>query len=201
MRKITLLEYISLDGVIQAPGGPGEDSDAGFPYGGWSAPFDDPVLDEAVETAHAAVFDLLLGRRTYDIWAGYWPHAGESPIATKFNGAVKYVATHRPESLGWGPAENLGTDIVAGIRRLKAQEGPDLVAWGSSSVAAALLEHGLADEVVLIVVPVILGTGKRVFPEGTPPRELKLIRSRTGTSGLMIHTFEPAGQLRTGSYT
>lgn len=201
MRKITLLEYISLDGVIQAPGGPGEDSDAGFPYGGWSAPFDDPVLDETVETAHAAVFDLLLGRRTYDIWAGYWPHAGEGPIATKFNGAVKYVATRRPESLGWGPAKNLGTDIVAGIRRLKAQEGPDLVAWGSSSVAAALLEHGLADEVVLIVVPVILGTGKRIFPEGTPPRELKLIRSRTGTSGLMIHTFEPAGQLRTGSYT
>lgn len=201
MRKITLLEYISLDGVIQAPGGPGEDSDAGFAHGGWSAPFDDPILDEVVKTAHAEVFDLLLGRRTYDIWAGYWPHAGESPIADKFNGAVKYVATHRPESLGWGPAESLGADITAGIRRLKAQDGSDLVVWGSSSVAAALLEHGLADEVVLIVVPVILGTGKRIFPDGAPPQELKLIRTRTGASGLMIHTFEPAGPLRTGSYT
>lgn len=200
MRKITLLEYISLDGVIQAPGGPGEDSDAGFAHGGWSAPFDDPILDEAVETAHAAEFDLLLGRRTYDIWAGYWPQAGESPIADKFNSAVKYVATHRPESLGWGPAESLGTDIAAGLRRLKAQDGPDLVVWGSSSVAAALLEHGLADEVVLIVVPVILGTGKRIFPEGAPPRELKLIRTQAGKTGLMIHTFEPAGPLRTGSF-
>ncbi|PKP81316.1 MAG: deaminase [Alphaproteobacteria bacterium HGW-Alphaproteobacteria-18] len=201
MRKITLLEYISLDGVIQAPGGPGEDSDAGFPYGGWSAPFDDPILDEAVETAHASRFDLLLGRRTYDIWAGYWPHAGENPIAVKFNGATKYVATHRPESLGWGPAESLGPDIVAGLQRLKAQAGPELVVWGSSSVAAALMEHGLADQVVLIVVPVILGTGKRIFPEGTPPRELKLISMRAGASGLMIHTFEPAGSLRTGRYT
>ena len=200
MRKITLLEYISLDGVIQAPGGPGEDSDAGFAHGGWSAPFDDPILDEAVETAHAAEFDLLLGRRTYDIWEGNWPQAGESPIADKFNSAVKYVATHRPESLGWGPAESLGTDIAAGLRRLKAQDGPALVVWGSSSVAAALLEHGLADEVVLIVVPVILGTGKRIFPEGAPPRELKLIRTQAGKTGLMIHTFEPAGPLRTGSF-
>lgn len=201
MRRLTILEYISLDGVIQAPGGPGEDSDAGFPHGGWSAPFDDPVLDEAVETAHAETFDLLLGRRTYDIWSGYWPMAGESLVAVKFNAAVKYVATHRPESLNWGPAESLGADIAAGIRRLKAEGGPDLVVWGSSSVAAAALEHGLADKVVLIVVPVILGTGKRIFPEGTPPRELNLIRTQTGASGLMIHTFEPAGPLRTGSYT
>jgi len=201
MRKITLLEYISLDGGIQAPGGPGEDSDAGFAHGGWAAPFDDPILDEAVETAHAARFDLLLGRRTYDIWAGYWPHAGESPLATKFNGATKYVATHRPESLSWGPAESLGTDIVAGIGRIKETRGPDLLVWGSSSLAAALLEHGLADEVVLIAVPVLIGTGKRIFPDGTPPRELKLIRTRTGETGLMIHTFEPAGPLRTGRYT
>jgi dihydrofolate reductase len=200
MRRLTILEYISLDGVIQAPGGPGEDSDAGFAFGGWSAPFDDPVVEEAAETAHAANFDLLLGRRTYDIWAGYWPVAGESPIATKFNGATKFVATHRPESLGWGPAESLGTDIAAGVRRIKEPGGPDLVVWGSSSVAAALLEHGLADRVVLIVVPVLLGTGKRIFPEGTPPRELKLIRTRTGATGVMIHTFEPAGPLRTGSY-
>ncbi|MFN4225196.1 MAG: dihydrofolate reductase family protein [Hyphomonas sp.] len=198
MRRITLLEYISLDGVIQAPGGPGEDSDAGFPYGGWSAPFDDPILDETVETAHPESFDLLLGRRTYDIWAGYWPHASGSPIATKYNGAVKYVATHRPESLDWGPAESLGRDIAEGIRRLKMTGGPELISWGSSSVAATLMEHGLADRVVVIVVPVILGTGKRIFPEGAQPRELKLIQSRTGASGLVIHTFEPAGPLRTG---
>lgn len=201
MRRLTTAAFVSLDGVMQAPGGPDEDTSGGFAYGGWVAPHWDDLTGATVDRVFAGPVALLLGRRTYDIWAGYWPHAGEGSIATKFNGAAKYVATHRPESLGWGPAKNLGTDIVAGIRRLKAQEGPDLVAWGSSSVAAALLEHGLADEVVLIVVPVILGTGKRIFPEGTPPRELKLIRSRTGTSGLMIHTFEPAGQLRTGSYT
>ena len=108
MRKLTILEYISLDGIVQAPGGPDEDRDGGFAHGGWSAPFDDPVLDEAVSTAHSAPFDLLLGRRTYDIWSGHWPHAPASPIADAFNTATKFVVTHRPKSLAWGPAEGLG---------------------------------------------------------------------------------------------
>ncbi len=199
MRRLTILEYISLDGVIQAPGGPGEDGD--YPHGGWSAPFDDPAVDEAISGAHEGPFDLLLGRRTYDIWSGYWPHAGANPMAEKLNGATKFVVTHRPESLGWGPAEGLGPDIAAGVRRLKASTGPDLILWGSSAVTPTLLEHGLADAVVLIVVPVLLGSGKRFFAEGTPPRELKLFRTRTGATGVMIHTFEPAGPLRAGTFT
>lgn len=200
MRKLTILEYISLDGVIQAPGGPGEDDDAGFQHGGWSAPFDDPVVDEALGASHAGSFDLLLGRRTYDIWSGHWPHAPASPIADAFNTATKFVVTHRPESLAWGLAEGLGPDIAASVRRVKAEPGPDLILWGSSAVTPALLEHGLADEVVLIVVPVLLGSGKRFFADGTPPRELKLIRTQTGASGVMVHVFASAGPLRTGTF-
>ncbi|MFN3911425.1 dihydrofolate reductase family protein [Hyphomonas sp.] len=200
MRRIKILEYISLDGIIQAPGGPGEDTDGGFAHGGWSAPFDDPAMDDAIGAAHGTGFDLLLGRRTYDIWAGYWPNAGDSPMADSLNNATKFVATHRRESLSWGPAEALGADIVAGIRRIKAQAGPDLVVWGSSSVTPVLLEHGLADEVLLIVVPVLLGTGKRFFADGTPPCTLKLVRTRTGASGVLVNTYEPAGPLRTGAF-
>ncbi len=201
MRRLTILECISLDGVVQAPGGPGEDGDAGFAHGGWSAPLDDPVVDEAVDGAHDAPFDLLLGRRTYDIWSGHWPVAGESPIADKFNAATKFVTTHRPESLGWGPAAGLGPDIAADVRRLKATGGPDLVLWGSSEVAPVLLAHGLADTVVLIVVPVLLGVGRRVFAAGTPPQEMKLLRTKIGETGVMVNTYAPAGPLRTGVFT
>lgn len=199
MRKITIIEHMSLDGIIQAPGGPGEDGD--YPYGGWAAPHDDPATGEAIDAAHGERFDLLLGRRTYDIWAGYWPKAQKSPMADKLNGASKFVATHRPQSLDWGPAEDLGTDILAGIARIKAQDGPDLIVWGSSTLTPALLEHGLADEVLLLIFPVLLGTGKRFFAEGTPPRELKLIRSQTTSSGVLLNTYHPAGPLRTGTYT
>lgn len=200
MRRLTILEYISLDGIIQAPGGPDEDRDAGFAHGGWSAPFDDPVVDEAVSTALGAPFDLLLGRRTYDIWSAHWPHAA-GLLAEGMNAATKFVATHRPESLAWGPAESLGADIAEGVRRTKARSGPGLLLWGSSALTPVLLEQGLADEVVLIGVPVLLGTGKRFFAEGTPPRTLKLIRTRTGATGVTVNTYEPAGPLRSGSYT
>lgn len=200
MRRLTILEYISLDGIIQAPGGPGEDTGGGFAHGGWSAPFDDPVIDEAIGESHGRAFDLLLGRRTYDIWAGHWPSAGNSPMADKFNTATKFVATHRPESLGWGPARGIGPDVAVSVRSLKADGGPDLILWGSSTLTPVLLEHALADDLVLIVVPVLLGTGKRVFAAGTPPRTLKLIRSRTGASGVMVKTFAPDGPLRTGTF-
>lgn len=199
MRRLTILEYISLDGVIQAPGGPDEDRDAGFAHGGWSAPFDDPVLEETVSAAHGGPFDLLLGRRTYDIWSGHWPKA-DGPLADSINRATKYVVTHRPESLGWGPAAALGADIAGDVRRIKAAAGPDILLWGSSELTPALLASGLADEVVLIVVPVLLGAGKRFFAEGAPPQELKLIRTQTGASGLTVNTYQPAGPLRTGSF-
>lgn len=201
MRKLTILEYISLDGVIQAPGGPGEDGDGGFAHGGWSAPFDDPVIDETLGASHAGPLDLLLGRRTYDIWSGHWPHAGKGPIADAFNAATKYVATHRPESLSWGPSEAIGPDIAADVRRIKAQDGPELILWGSSELTPVLIEHGLADEIVLIVVPVLLGAGKRVFDASAPPRTLKLVRTRIGASGVIVNSYMPDGPLRTGTYT
>jgi dihydrofolate reductase len=200
MRTIRIIEHISLDGVIQAPGGPGEDDEGGFKYGGWSAPLADPEGGAAIVAAHGDDFDLLLGRHTYDIWSGFWPKAPKSPMADSINAATKYVATHKPKSLAWGPAEDLGTDIVAGIRRIKEQSGPQLIVWGSSTLTPVLLEHGLADEVMLLVFPVLLGTGKRIFSEGTPPRELALVRTKAVGSGVIISTYRPSGPLRTSTY-
>jgi dihydrofolate reductase len=198
MRKIKIMEHITLDGVIQAPGGPDEDGD--YPYGGWAAPHDDPEGGEAIVAGQGETFDLLLGHRTYDIFSGFWPKAPKSPIADRLNAATKYVATHRTDSLAWGPAEALGADIVAGIRRIKAKDGPQLIVWGSSTLTPVLLEHGLADELLLLVFPVLLGTGKRIFAEGTPPRELALVSAKALSSGVIISTYKPSGPLRTSSY-
>jgi dihydrofolate reductase len=184
--------------VIQAPGGPGEDGD--YPYGGWTVPHADPAVGEVIVAAHREAFDLLLGRRTYDIWSGYWPKTGKSPMADSLNAATKYVATHRPESLKWGPVEGLGQDIVEGVRRIKAKDGPDLIVWGSSTLTLVLLEHGLADEVLLLVYPVLLGTGKRFFSDGAPPRELALVGTKAASSGVVISTYRPNGPMRTGSF-
>jgi dihydrofolate reductase len=198
MRKIRIIEHISLDGVIQAPGGPKEDGD--YPYGGWAAPHSDPAVGEAIVAAHGENFDLLLGRRTYDIWTGFWPKAPKSPTADSLNAATKYVATHRPESLEWGPVEGLGQDIVESVRRVKAKDGPDLIVWGSSTLTPVVLEHGLADEVLLLVFPVLLGTGKRFFSNGAPPRELALVGTKAAATGVVISTYRPSGPLRTGSF-
>jgi dihydrofolate reductase len=140
---------------------------------------------------------LLLGRRTYDMWSGFWPKAPSSPMADGFNAATKYIVTHRPESLEWGPFEGLGPDIVEGIRRIKSQAGPDLILWGSSTLTSALLEHGLADEVMLVVYPVLLGTGKRFFAEGTPPRSFELVSTKAMPSGIILSTYKVAGPLKT----
>lgn len=200
MRKLTIIEHISLDGVIQAPGGPQEDPAGGFAHGGWSVPHHDPAVGEAIMEAHGDRFDLLLGRRTYDIFASYWPKAEPSPMADSLNRATKHVVTHRPDSLDWGPAEAVGPDVVAGIGRAKAKDGPRLILWGSSTVTPVLLEHGLADEVLLLVFPVLLGVGKRLFADGAPPRELALTGSRAAASGVIISSYRPAGPLRTGSF-
>jgi len=197
MRKIRIIEHISLDGVIQAPGGKDEDRDGNFEYGGWGMQHPDPAVGEAIVAAHGKSFDLLLGRHTYDIWNGYWPTAAKSPMADSINAATKYVATHRPESLGWGPARDLGTDIVDGIRRVKATDGPDLIVWGSSTLTPVLLEQGLADEVLLLVFPVFLGRGKRFYSDKVEPRELALISTKASASGVLINTYKPVGSLRT----
>lgn len=200
MRKIRILEHISLDGVIQAPGGPDEDGDGGFEQGGWIVPHSDPAVGEAIVAAHGKAFDLLLGRRTYDIWSGYWPKIENNPIADSLNAATKYVATRRPDSLGWGPVEDLGADIAEGIRRVKSQDGPDLIVWGSSTLTPVLLGQGLADEVVLLVYPVLLGVGKRFFSNGADPRELALVGTKAAPSGVIISTYRPSGALRTGTF-
>ena len=148
MRKIRIIEQISLDGVIQAPGGRDEDGD--YAHGGWAMPYFDTAVGEAIATAQGGTFDLLLGRRTYDIFAGYWPKVENDPIADGLNAATKYVATHRPDSLGWGPVEDLGADIMEGVRDVKSKDGPDLIVWGSSTLTRVLLEQGLVDEVLLL---------------------------------------------------
>ena len=196
MRNLRIIEHISLDGVIQAPGGPDEDGD--YPHGGWAAPFQDAAVGEAIFAAQGERFDLLLGRRTYDIFAGYWPKQS-GRMADNLNAATKFVATHRPDSLAWGPAENLGADILDGVRRAKRQNGPDLILWGSSTLTPYLLESGLAEEILLLVFPVLLGTGKPLFSDRATPRELSLVSTKAAASGVLINTYRPVGPLRTGT--
>ena len=199
MRKIRINEHISLDGVIQGFGGPEEDRDGDYAHGGWAVPLSDPAIGEAIAAAQGERFDLLLGRHTYDIFTRYWPKL-KDPVADKLNAARKFVATHRPDSLEWGPVEDLGTDISNGIRSVKASEGPDLVVWGSSTLTPVLLQAGLVDEVLLLVFPVLLGKGKRFLSDKVAPRELSLASTKTASTGVLINTYRYVGALRTGSF-
>jgi dihydrofolate reductase len=192
MRKIRIFEHISLDGVIQVSSGPGEDD---FPYGDWTAPYRTPAGLARLLERYGEGFDLLLGRRTYDAWSRFWPQAPKSPMADRLNAATKYVATHRPESLNWGPVEGIGPDLVDGVRGIKAKGGADLILAGSATLTSLLLEHGLVDEVNLLVNPVLLGKGKRFFAEGTPPRALALESSNALPSGIVVNTYTAAGPL------
>ena len=193
MRKLKIMEHISLDGVIQHSADDGE-----FPYSDWTVPYRTPAGRDAVLAAHGESFDLLLGRRTYDLWSGFWPKAPSSPMADRLKAATKYVVTHRPESLGWGPFEGIGSDMVEDIRRIKSQDGPDLTLWGSSTLTSTLLEQGLADEVLLAVYPVLLGIGKRFFAEGPPARSFDLVSTKAMPSGVILSTYRVAGPLKTG---
>lgn len=188
MRKIRIFEHISLDGVIE--------QDDGYAYGAWTARYRSPAGLALLLKAYGASFDLLLGRHTYDLWSDYWPKAGNSPMADRLNAATKYVATHRPESLGWGPVKDLGADIIAGVRDIKAADGPDLVVWGSSTLTSVLLGHGLVDEVVLCVYPVLLGRGKRLFSDTVAARELAFVSTKTTPTGVLLNTYRYVGALR-----
>ena len=194
MRKLKIMEHISLDGVIQTSADPKADSD--FPYGDWTAPYRSPAGFALVTQMYGETFDLVIGRRTYDQWSSFWPKAPRGPMADRLNAATKYVATHRPESLEWGPFEGIGPNIVDGVRGIKAKDGADLILWGSSTLTSALLEHGLADEVLLLVYPVLLGKGKRFFAEGTPPRALALDSTKALPSGIVVNTYKAAGPLQ-----
>ncbi len=191
MRKLKIIEHISLDGVIQHSA---DDND--FPYSDWTAPYRTPAGRDAILAAQGESFDLLLGRRTYDLWSGFWPKAPSSPMADALNAATKYVATHRPESLEWGPFEGVGPNIVEDVRRIKSQDDPNLILWGSSTLTSTLLEPGLTDEVLLVVYPVLLGTGKRFFTEGTPACSFELVSTQAMPSGIILSTYKPAGPLK-----
>jgi dihydrofolate reductase len=191
MRKIRVIEHISLDGVIQQAA-----DENGFPYSNWGAPYRTPAGRDLVTAMYGEKFDLLIGRRTYDGFSGFWPKQPSSPMADRLNAAKKYVATHRPESLEWGPFEGVGPDLVEDLRRIKSQNGPDLILTGSSTLTSTLLEYGLADEVVLLVNPVLLGTGKRIFAEGTPPRAFELASTKALPSGIVINAYKAAGPLK-----
>jgi dihydrofolate reductase len=191
MRKIRIMEHISLDGVIQHEDG------EGFAHGNWTAPYRTPAGLEAVMEAQGSIFDLLLGRRTYDSWASFWPKAGNSSVANSLNAATKYVATHRPDSLEWGPVGDLGADIIEGIRGVKSTDGPDLIVWGSSTLTSVLLDQGLVDEVLLLVYPVLLGRGKRFFSDNVDPRELALVSTKVTSTGVLLNTYRHVGSLPT----
>jgi len=192
MRRLRVFEHISLDGVIQMPGGAIEE----FVFGNWTEPYRSPEGLAAIVELHGEGFDLLLGRRTYDIWTGHWPTAPKGPVADGINAATKYVVTHRPDSLTWGPVEGIGPDFAQRLRRIKAEGDADLILCGSSTLTSALFEQGLVDEVNLVVYPVLLGTGKRFFAEGTPPRTLALERTRTLPAGNVVNTYTVVGALQ-----
>ncbi len=193
MRKLRIIEHISLDGVIQ------HSADGGaFPYSDWTVPYRTPAGRDAMLAAYGTSFDLLLGRRTYDLWSSFWPKAPSSPMTDGLNAATKFVVTHHPESLAWGPCEGVGPDMVEGVRRIKSQDGPDLILAGSSTLTSTLLDHGLAEEVLLAVYPVLLGTGKRLFAESVPARSLELVSTQVFPSGIIFSTYKAVGALKTG---
>ena len=194
MRKLRIFEHISLDGVIQNSA-----DENNFPYSDWSGPYRTPAGRDLLVAMYGENFDLLMGRRTYDGLSTFWPKAPSSPMSDRLNAAKKYVVTHRPESLEWGPFEGVGPDLVEGIRRIKASGGRDLLLFGSSTLTSPLLEHGLVDEVVLLVDPVLLGTGKRIFAEGTPARSFELASSKALPSGIVINSYKGAGPLKNQS--
>lgn len=201
MRKIITTTFVTLDGVMQAPGGPTEDTTGGFAYGGWQMSFpDDEMLRSALNGFFGIPFELLLGRITYDIFAAYWPHAKtDLQVATPFNAAKKYVVSHESFEPSWNNSVCISGDVVAQIKKLKEQDGPDLWVWGSGNLIQTLLKHDLVDRMYLWIYPITIGTGKRLFAEGTPAERWELVDSKTSTTGVIIVTYEPVGPLKESS--
>ena len=195
MRKIIAITQLSLDGVMQAPGGPDEDRHSGFTHGGWFMRFEDDAVPQAMGKLISGKFDLLLGRRTYDIFASYWPKHDDNPIGKTFNKAVKYVVTSSARGLDWKTSERISGKVADGVRRLKATKGPALHVWGSSELLQALIAAGLVDEHQVWVAPVVLGYGKRLFEPGTPPHRLKLVETKVGSGGVLINTYRQDGSI------
>ena len=211
MRQVIVGAFLSLDGVMQAPGGPEEDPTGGFRFGGWIVPYQSEETGAAVGGLFDKPFDLLLGRTTYDIFAAYWPYyetdaaapnynAGGAHIAKTFNAATKFVATHHPETMTWQNSKALGADVAASVRDLKKTDGPDLVVQGSTELLHILLKADLVDHMQLLIYPVIFGKGKRLFDSGSAPRALTLRQSQVSSDGVIIAKYDRAGEPTTGSF-
>jgi dihydrofolate reductase len=199
VRKLIVTTFLTLDGVMQAPGGPGEDDDGGFVWGGWSVNYWDEMMGQAMGEFMRVPFDLVLGRKTYDLFAAYWPRATENPGSKTLNDATKYVVSGSHPTLEWGPAL-LIENAPDGIGELKKGDGPELQVHGSGNLIQTLMSHNLVDEYHLWVFPLVIGSGKRLFAEGTIPSALKLIDSKVSTTGVVIGTYRPAGEIVTGSF-
>ena len=200
-RKLTGAVFQSLDGVIQAPGGPEEDRSGGFRFGGWTAPFWDESLKEPTRRIFdEPEYDLLLGKRTYEIFSAYWPYNQDDPIGAKFQAINKYVLTHSSEDLAWDNSHRLSGETADAVAQLKESEGRDLLIQGSSTLYPPLLSARLIDRLVLITFPLLLGTGKRIFDGTLKPGSLKLVDSFVSKTGVVIATYEPAGDVRTGTF-
>ena len=199
MRKVIAGAFVTLDGVMQAPGAPHEDPTGGFAHGGWTVDYWDDSMGERMDALFDAPFALLLGRRTYEIFAAHWPYY-EGPIAEKFNAATKFVATSSEEPLAWVNSVAISGDVPAEVAALKREDGPDLLIQGSSVLVQSLLADGLIDEFSLLTFPLVLGTGKRLFGGGTVPAALKLVDSQVSTTGVVMGRYVPAGPVHTGSF-
>ncbi len=201
MRKIIVLTFISLDGVMQAPGGPEEDTSDGFKYGGWTFPYFDQFAGEIMGEQIKPPFDLLLGKKTYDIFAAYWPkQSNDNPVTEPFNMARKYVATHTEFEPAWDNTTVLTGDVVSQLKTMKSEDGPDLQVHGSGNFAQTLLKNDLVDELWLKIFPVTLGNGKKLFAEGTIPAGFELIESKVSPSGVIFANYRRSGEVKTGSF-
>jgi len=200
MRKLMVTTFVTLDGVMQAPGGPDEDDSGAFALGGWSVRYWDDTMGAFMGDTMSRPFDLLLGRRTYEIFAAYWPQAPEDAGGKPLNDATKYVASRGHPKLGWGPAVLLEGDAAERVRELKEGDGPELQVHGSGALIQTLLRDGLVDEFRIWTFPVVLGSGKRLFADGTVPAALRLVDTTVSTTGVVIGTYEPAGGVVTGTF-
>jgi dihydrofolate reductase len=200
MRKLIVQTFVTLDGVMQAPGGPGEDDSGGFAYGGWSVNYWDEQMGQVMGEATSRPFAMVLGRRTYDIMAAYWPGAPEETGAKVFNDATKYVASRGRPTLEWSNSVLIEGDAADGLAALKREDGPELQVHGSVNLIQTLLRHNLVDEFRLWVFPVVIGSGKRLFGDGTLPAGLRLVDHRTSSTGVVMGVWEPAGELVTGTF-
>ncbi len=200
MRKIITTTFVTLDGVMQAPGGPAEDTENGFKYGGWQYGLMDEVGGKLVDDFMKLPFEMLLGRVTYDIFAGYWPKAQvEQEVAVPFNANKKYVVSHEAFTPEWNNTECISGDVVEKLKKLKEMDAPDLWVWGSGNLIQTLLKHELVDRMIVWTHPVTIGTGKRLFADGTLPRAWKMTDSKITPKGVIIATYEPAGELVRGT--